>query len=293
VVLVDSRKRAAWDVQSYGEGQTRKLGEHLAAELHRTTESPDDPEAIHDLRIAIRRFKACLRAFGDRRATRKMGRRLRELIDLCGAARNCDIALELLAAVGAQEGGALQTRMQKERSRCERNLKSFLAKQGLSRALHTSPSVKDPSPPQTVPEKAKEWLPPLLNDFFERSKPAVTLGAKPRTIHKFRLQAKRFRYSLELFLPVYGVNGERGLKTLRGLLRRLGWINDCAATRRLLDDGACDAECREVLEKLGELQAERTAAFHNYWKLHFGPRREKWWITWLSRPINRRGSPPK
>jgi CHAD domain-containing protein len=305
-------KRAAWKVKAYGETLTWKRLKQLAAELRRTGERPDDADAIHDLRIAIRRFKTCLGAFGqlrNRRPARKIRRRLRELMDLCGAVRNCDIALELLAAVGAEEGGTLQKRLRRQRSRAERDLKRFLAKPSLRRAVRGSPGQlrvflkqdirqdvrqdSSPSPPPTVTAGAKQLLPPLLHDFFERGKAAAAPGAKPQMIHKFRLQAKTFRYSLELFSPVYRANCELGLAGLRGLLKRLGEINDCVTARRLLAAGPRDANCRRALEKLRELQAERTAAFHRYWKLHFGPRREKWWLTWLSRPINRRSSPRK
>src|SRR5262245_18030487 len=79
--------------------------EKLKKEIRHTTRHPGDEDAIHDLRVAIRRFTQCLRIFaqffGDARV-RKIRHGLKQVMDRCGAVRNCDIALEVLKVTDVQ-----------------------------------------------------------------------------------------------------------------------------------------------------------------------------------------------
>ena len=57
------------------------------------------PDAVHDLRVAIRRLNQCLRLFRDffpPGEARSIRRQLRKLMDLAGDVRNYDIAVELV-----------------------------------------------------------------------------------------------------------------------------------------------------------------------------------------------------
>ena len=72
----------------------RKLVFHLnrAALLH-------DPDSIHDVRVAIRRFQQFLSVFEQfvpRGKAKKIRRQLREVMELSGEVRNPDIASALL-----------------------------------------------------------------------------------------------------------------------------------------------------------------------------------------------------
>ena len=56
----------------------------------------------------------------------------------------------------------------------------------------------------------------------------------PEELHGFRLETKRFRYTLELFRPLYGPNLDRYLKALRELQGALGKVSDYQAIQRVL-----------------------------------------------------------
>ena len=90
----------------------------LVFEMRRSVRGPD-PDAVHDLRVAIRRFLQSLRVFHDffpRREVKRVRRRLREMLDSAAEVRNRDIALDLCRQAGATAGAALPVRLARERA---------------------------------------------------------------------------------------------------------------------------------------------------------------------------------
>lgn len=97
--------------------QTAILLRRLAFEINRTGKNVDDA-AVHDLRVAIRRFSRALRVFAqfypDGQA-KKIRRRLSELIEAAGGVRDRDIALMLLAEARVPPNSALAVRVANQR----------------------------------------------------------------------------------------------------------------------------------------------------------------------------------
>jgi len=87
-----------------------------AAKLH-------DPESTHDLRVAIRRFQQSLEVFQQflpRGQTKKIRRRLRQIMRLTGAIRNRDIALDLLIEADRAEESVISLwRQEKQQFQAE------------------------------------------------------------------------------------------------------------------------------------------------------------------------------
>src|SRR5438067_786843 len=82
--------------------QTAILLRRLAYQVNRAAKNADD-EAIHDLRVAIRRLSRCLQLFSQfypARSSKKVRRRLSDLMDAAGEVRDCDIAAKLLEQTG-------------------------------------------------------------------------------------------------------------------------------------------------------------------------------------------------
>ena len=50
--------------------------------------------------------------------------------------------------------------------------------------------------------------------YFEAGRKAIDAKRPPDELHAFRLKTKRFRYTLELFSPLYGAGMDRYLKAL-------------------------------------------------------------------------------
>jgi CHAD domain-containing protein len=101
----------------YARRQTKELLDKLEAYSRVILEDPD-ADAVHDLRVAIRRFRAALRLFRPefrRSEVRKIRRRLTEAMDKAGAARDRDIALELFAKAGVPESSELMAALDAQR----------------------------------------------------------------------------------------------------------------------------------------------------------------------------------
>jgi CHAD domain-containing protein len=102
---------------------TRLLGK-LAFQVRHAAKHSDE-EAIHDLRVSIRRFSQCLRAFRQffpRRETRKILKQLGMVMDLAGEMRNRDIAIELIGQNGGPAAPAFIANLRREREQVKGEL---------------------------------------------------------------------------------------------------------------------------------------------------------------------------
>ncbi|MCL6546812.1 MAG: CHAD domain-containing protein [Bryobacteraceae bacterium] len=100
-----------------------RLG-RLVFEIHNVAKSAE-AEAVHDLRVAVRRLSQSLAVFGSLLPSgplKKARKRLKRLRRAAGAVRDCDIALALLAEEGVPAEDALCLRLRKERQEAERGL---------------------------------------------------------------------------------------------------------------------------------------------------------------------------
>ena len=83
----------------YALEQMAALLSRLAREIDRTR-AVRDADAVHDLRVTIRRFGQSLRMFSQYlppHAVKRVRKQLRHIMDLAGEVRNRDITIELLA----------------------------------------------------------------------------------------------------------------------------------------------------------------------------------------------------
>ncbi len=99
--------------------QTRALFKKFHKELERAARS-GDAESIHDLRVAIRRLRQCLRTFRvffPRAKAKKARRELKRLMDMAAEVRNRDIGAALMLAAGLSNGSPLLAHVQEERHR--------------------------------------------------------------------------------------------------------------------------------------------------------------------------------
>ncbi len=111
-------------MRDHAAGQTSTLLRRLAFQANRTARH-SDADAVHDLRVSIRRLAQCLRIFGQflpRERGKKSQRRLRTVIDLASAVRDRDIAMGLLAAARIPSGSAMVQALSQERAEAERSL---------------------------------------------------------------------------------------------------------------------------------------------------------------------------
>lgn len=132
-------------------------------------------------------------------------------------------------------------------------------------------------------ENAVVHLPGLARRYFRNGRALFRRPPSPRDLHQFRLQTKRFRYTLELFQPCYGPGLDQRLEKLREVQNRLGEINDCAATIEML--GRTHQRFGAFLKRR---MAAKVGALHGYWWQTFDVAgQESWWTDYLLRFVKR------
>ena len=102
---------------------SNRLG-NVAFEVRSAAAKPD-AETVHDLRVAIRRLGQSLLVFSallPKAETKRIRRRLRKVLDLAGAVRDVDIALEFLDGAGVPKGDPLRRRLLKDRKKAEKKM---------------------------------------------------------------------------------------------------------------------------------------------------------------------------
>jgi CHAD domain-containing protein len=116
-------------IRDFAVQQVNRLLSNLAFEAHRNIRARD-PEAIHDLRVAIRRFDESLRLFPDffpHWEIKKIRKRLRRMLDLTSEIRNRDIALEYLGEEKVKDA-SLRTHLQRDRKSHEREFTRMIGR---------------------------------------------------------------------------------------------------------------------------------------------------------------------
>jgi len=144
-------------------------------------------------------------------------------------------------------------------------------------------------PARTAAENARMVLPKMARRYFEAGREAIEGKTPPEELHAFRLETKRFRYTLELFRPVYGPTLDRYLKALRELQGALGKVSDYQAIQRVL---ASDRKLKGQIDRAlkGKLKALRQS-----WRAFDSDGQLKRWRTYLagdrSKPGPKRARP--
>ncbi len=135
-------------------------------------------------------------------------------------------------------------------------------------------------------ETARVVLPKMAEKYFRAGREAADGNRSPKELHRFRIATKRFRYSLELFKPVYGSSLERQLDALRKIQSVLGKLSDYHTMQGLFaDDHVLEAKLqRATRTKLKEFH-ERWAAFGSAWQL----RRWKSYLGNRAARVSKRG----
>lgn len=244
----------------------RHLGVLLAKEPG--TRLGEDPEELHDMRVASRRLRAALSLFADVLPVRAhaLGDELRWVTSLLGHVRDLDVQLARLPEMAEwtswiTEPGTtgdpiqgsplaqLEAILQAERDAARRDLVMGLDSQrwerlaaGLSLMAERGPLRR--SPASRTP--AVLVVPDLVEPRHRAARKAARRTKKsglPTDFHRLRIRCKRLRYSLEFVRDVYGGPVEHFTRQLARLQDTLGLLQDAeVASRRLLSLATNDSD---------------------------------------------------
>ncbi|HTU39255.1 MAG TPA: CHAD domain-containing protein [Acidimicrobiales bacterium] len=218
----------------------------------------EDPEELHDMRVATRRLRAALALFSGVLPVRAQVFReeLGWLGRLLGAVRDLDVQLEGLAESAQTTGdwdtaarpgghdalGELVALLESERDDARAALLSGLdsvrwerLSRGLAAMAQQGPARRSLAP--RVP--AAVGIPDLVIKRHTAVEKAARRAKKSGVVsdfHRLRINCKRLRYALEFSADVYGGRTNRYVRQLTSLQDDLGLMQDAeVASARLAD----------------------------------------------------------
>jgi CHAD domain-containing protein len=219
-------------------------------EADRLSNNPHSLDALHDLRVALRRVRSWLRAFRpdlEESVARKDRQRLRDIVDATNRGRDADVQVEWLRQA-AKDGDETLRRGAKrliELIRIERGAGAPLNGNSLvtfdkerARLIKRLSTVSEPvrpppAPPPTLAAAIGARLPGHL-EALRQALDLVRTADDDAEAHAARIAAKRLRYLLE---PAEDVRGSKSLvKLLKSLQDDLGELHDAHLLGRRVQD---------------------------------------------------------
>lgn len=232
----------------------------------------NDPEYIHQMRVAVRRLRAVLRLFRPQLPAdfeAKLKPPLMALMKSLGAARDLDVLLsEIVEPVartmpGEPRIGALADAATGKRAHAREQAIAYLGQPEYGRtlllvmtALNALPQ-NGQSPDVDLPAFAKHRLSRLHRKVLQLAQLADI--ADPASLHRLRIGVKRLRYALEFFAPLLQARRTVALtKRLVALQDTLGQLNDLANAGAVLMGCAGERpDLREAVSLIGGWHAQR------------------------------------
>ena len=203
---------------------------------------PNDKEALHDFRVALRRLRTTLRAYRPQlegSVPRRLRRRLRDVADDTNEARDAEVALAWLRPledeVAARERAGLRWLIDRIEHRQEKELPEMLndarrAFARVERKLRGGLEVYRRPVQRAAPEMRFGLLASaVLQDQANRlDEILATIESRDDdAIHRGRIAAKRLRYTMEPVMAIAS-GGSELVARLKRLQDLLGEIHDLA-----------------------------------------------------------------
>jgi triphosphatase len=217
---------------------------HMAAMVAHEpgTRLGEDPEALHDMRVAARRLRAALSLFADCLPARAQHFRaeLKWVAAELGVVRDLDVQLERVQTWQAEAGAAdqavfepLQAVLEEQRQHARKRLLRLLnshryqrLEQGYAAFLWGGPPKRHSHPAQMP---ALEAAPSLIADCYRQAREAgdgISASSAPEAYHALRIRSKRLRYAVEFAAPLYGEAAQELARNITALQDLLGLHQD-------------------------------------------------------------------
>jgi CHAD domain-containing protein len=220
----------------------------------------EDPEGVHQMRVAVRRLRAALKAVPASQELDAVQDELRWLGNVLGRIRDLDVMLGHLRAQVAdltcQEqaaGERLLAGLVADRGRAHRRMLEALGTTRYTALLHTVAELASTDLPTVVPERdaagaadAPTLVAVIARPHRKLRKDALALGDDPPDddLHALRIRGKRLRYAAELAAPAGGGPVRKLIKATRTFQEVLGDHQDSVVA---------EEEIRRLVAELGEL----------------------------------------
>lgn len=210
------------------------------------TRAGEDPEHLHDMRVASRRLRAAITVFAPcfpKRAYTPLSRAAARVTRALGAVRDDDVLLGTLAEYRADisepEGPGIDGIVEATRAGRDAHRSAMLEtldavdREGFRQRLQLllveqrarggrGKGWKDCG---TLREVAQRICVRRIADLYG-FEPAVHDLARVEELHRMRIAAKRLRYSMEIFREVLGPKIEDRIDAVKTIQEKIGQIHD-------------------------------------------------------------------
>lgn len=290
-------------VETLGDYAYEAIQKHFKKTLkwEKSVKKDEDPEALHQMRVGMRRLRTAISRFGialnlaKPASDRNIGKIARRL----GNLRDLDVLKETLEttyqpnlpgkeqktlqkafdALAKQRESALEKTLETLKHESYKSLKQTL-EEWLEKPSYqplASLPIKQVLPDLLLPEVSSFLLHPGLlvgthvvdsevkiHTDWKANKVEQQLTTKGETIHSLRKQAKRVRYQMELFTELYGESYTAYITEVKSIQDILGNIQDSMVMGEWLVE-VFKSELKDELPTLAKLISEN---------------RYQWWQQW-------------
>ncbi|MGC8782609.1 MAG: CHAD domain-containing protein, partial [Anaerolineae bacterium] len=261
----------------------------------------EDPEALHDMRVATRRMRAALALFAPYykpKALKRLGRGLRRTGRTLGAVRDLDVLIGKARAYGerlASEGHgdlkplleAWTTARDEARARLLTYLDGPAYRRFVADFVGFLAAPATPIASSAASQQVRHVVPRLILERYEavRAFERLLPDGDLATYHALRIECKGLRYALEFFRDVLGEETPALIKQVTAMQDLLGELQDARVAGDLLTaflekqrEPAAGREAQDALAGVEAYlaaqrgrQAELLAAFPAPWAGLIGP----------------------
>jgi len=240
------------------EAGRKLLGFHFQRMLHHEpgTRAGEDPEELHDMRVATRRMRAAFQVFGKHyektmrkrllKGLKRTGRALGRVRDLDVFMQNAQLYLADLPDERQVDLDMLAMLWAEQRKDARQNMLSYLDGQPYRDFVEefntfvSSPGMasRDVDAEAPAPVLLRHIAPRLVYKRYEkvRAYGSVLSRANIELLHQLRIDIKRLRYTLEFFREALGDEAAGVIKTLVALQDHLGALHDADVAQQLIGD---------------------------------------------------------
>jgi triphosphatase len=239
---------------------------------------PESVEAVHGMRIAMRRLRAALSMFGrmiEGDDLRALGQELKWLSDLLGEARDLDVIVDCAISQARERHPGLSG-LDRLSERCEalrqaahRRLNEAIHSERFRRLLlavvefaHAGAWLAEARKLRQMPlvAFARVELDRRLRSIVKKKSRGAILGEKELDRHRVRIKAKKLRYIAEfLQSPARAESYRRTSEALKKLQNSLGAVHDAVAAEEILSRVLRDESSAELAFAAALLHADLAA----------------------------------
>ncbi|MFC5053887.1 CYTH and CHAD domain-containing protein [Saccharothrix xinjiangensis] len=241
---------------SAGSGRGGSAGDVVRAYLREQVDAikHQDPrvrrgedDAVHQLRVATRRMRSALQAFGvvvSRDGTRELTEELKWLAGVLGEARDLEVLRDRFERAVHELDDALVlgpvqaqlTRHFAPREAAAQEAAVAALDSARYFALLDAVDALVANPPFTplAGKKAAKVLPDLVDKTYRRLAKRVADANDDTGLHEARKSAKRLRYAVEVAEPVFGRRGKEYRNKVKDVQTLLGEHQDSVVARPVL-----------------------------------------------------------